>query len=87
MSAKMEDEIDVYLSRSLKNWAAKHTPPLRGKERLLRAAAELPRLYNKKNPYSVYFIALVAPQSHPWSLHPAFMCAAHSLWPWPSRLV
>lgn len=82
----MEDETDVYLSRSLKNWAAKHVPPLRSKERLLRAAAELPRLY-KKNTSSAYFFAFVASQSHPWSLHPAFMCAAHSLWPWPSRLV
>jgi len=82
----MDDEIDLYLSRSLKNWAAKHAPPLRGKERLLRGAAELPRLY-KKNSSSAYFVTFVASPSHLWSLHPAFMCAAHSLWPWPSRLV
>lgn len=29
--------MDLYLSRSLKNWAARRQPPTRGKERLLRA--------------------------------------------------
>lgn len=33
----MDDEMDLYLSRCLKNWAARYQPPLRGKERLLRA--------------------------------------------------
>ena len=33
----MDDEMDVYLSRCLKNWAARRQPPARGKERLLRA--------------------------------------------------
>jgi hypothetical protein len=33
----MDDEMDSYLSRSLKNWAARRQPPPHGKEHLLRA--------------------------------------------------
>lgn len=33
----MNDEMDLYLSRSLKNWAARHRPSPHGKDRLLRA--------------------------------------------------
>jgi hypothetical protein len=34
---EMGDEIDVYLSRNLKNWAALHRPPLEGRARLMKA--------------------------------------------------
>lgn len=33
----MDEEMDLYLSRCLKNWAARYQPPLRGKERLIKA--------------------------------------------------
>ena len=35
----MSDGWDVYLSRSLKNWASRHAPPAATRQRLLRAAA------------------------------------------------
>ena len=36
------DEMDFYLSRCVKNWAASHCPPAGGRIRLLRAAASPP---------------------------------------------
>jgi hypothetical protein len=33
----MDEEMDLYLSRCLKNWAARYQPPLHGKERLFKA--------------------------------------------------
>jgi hypothetical protein len=38
----MYDEIDVYISRYLKNWSAKYRPPADGKLRLLRSAGYPP---------------------------------------------
>ena len=38
----MNDEMDYYLSRSLKNWAAENQPPKGGRARLLSAAASPP---------------------------------------------
>jgi hypothetical protein len=35
----MYDELDFYLGRRLKNWAAEHPLPADGRERLLAAAA------------------------------------------------
>ena len=35
----MQDEIDVLLSRSLKNWAARQEPPQGGRQRLMRQVA------------------------------------------------
>jgi hypothetical protein len=37
----MDDEMDVFLSRCLKNWAAHQSPSKDGRERLLSAAAQL----------------------------------------------
>jgi hypothetical protein len=84
----MDNEFDPYLSRSLKNWVNNHPPAMRGKERLLRAAADLPRQYSKgSNSSSTHRITFVMSTPFtPWSLHPAFLCAARSLWPWPGRL-
>ena len=38
----MNDEMDYYLDRSIKNWAAKHQPPIGGRERLLDLAGSAP---------------------------------------------
>jgi hypothetical protein len=46
----MNDEIDTYLSLSLKNWAARKQPPSRGRERLLRLARNAAWLENLEAP-------------------------------------
>lgn len=38
----MNDDMDGYLSRSLKNWAAKNQPPEDSRARLLQAAGSTP---------------------------------------------
>ena len=38
----MKDELDVYLGRCMKNWAADRDPPVESRRRLLIAAASLP---------------------------------------------
>ena len=38
----MTDEMDVYLSRCIKNWASESQPPSDGRQQLLKAAALLP---------------------------------------------
>lgn len=35
----MSDGLDVYLGRSLKNWASRHAPPATARQRVLKAAA------------------------------------------------
>lgn len=39
----MRDEFDVLLSRSLKNWAARFSPPKEGRKELLQKAAQTAR--------------------------------------------
>ncbi len=36
----MDEEMDFFLSRSLKNWAAKFSPPKEARERLLQRASQ-----------------------------------------------
>ena len=38
----MDNDIDYYLSRCMKNWAAENQPPLDGRARLLKAASSPP---------------------------------------------
>ena len=38
----MTDEMDVYLSRCIKNWVAKNYPPSDGCQQLVKAASLLP---------------------------------------------
>lgn len=38
----MNDEMDAYLERCIKNWAARHQPPEDGRARLLEMAASPP---------------------------------------------
>jgi hypothetical protein len=38
MEYKVQDAMDSFISRCLKNWAAHQAPPADGKERLLQAA-------------------------------------------------
>lgn len=38
----MNDGMDVYLGRCLKNWAAYHQPPADGRRRLLQTACLMP---------------------------------------------
>ena len=38
----MKDEMDIYLGRCMKNWAADRNPPVESRGRLIRAAASLP---------------------------------------------
>ena len=37
---EMYDEMDNYVGRSLKNWAARQRPPVDGRQRLLQAASQ-----------------------------------------------
>jgi len=85
----MDNQFDPYLSRSLKNWVNNHPPSTRAKELLLRAATELPRIDKGNNTTCAHPKSLSLsspPYTYVWSLNPAFLCAARSLWPWPSRL-
>jgi hypothetical protein len=75
----MNDQMDSYLSRCLKNWAARSRPPVDGKEKLLRAAVldkraagsefySQPGYYpDPRNEYSLVPIT----QSRMWSFHMA----------------
>lgn len=45
----MESKIDIILGRILKNWVARHEPPVYGRARLLLLAAYTPR---KKRSFS-----------------------------------
>jgi hypothetical protein len=42
MGMKMNERTDIYLRRSLKNWAAFHYPPSDGRKRLLQALTSPP---------------------------------------------
>ena len=44
----MDDDLDRYLSRSLKNWAAQHPLPSDGRQRLLRRASYPPYQQQKR---------------------------------------
>ena len=61
----MKYEVDSYLSRSLKNWAARQTLPEDGRERLLRAAASTPVLLVQNERLSIFdfFIRYFAAQT------------------------
>lgn len=43
-----EREMDAYISRCLKNWAAYRQPSADGRQRLLRAASIQPELYRTR---------------------------------------
>jgi hypothetical protein len=75
----MYDEIDNYVERSLKNWAARQRPPADGRQRLLQAAPKpvlqkqnilaqlLSILFNPNDPFerNHYF-------QNEWEMGPAF---------------
>jgi hypothetical protein len=44
----MDDELDRYLGRSLKNWSAQYQPPVDGRQRLLRRASYPPYQQQKR---------------------------------------
>ena len=82
---KMNDEMDYYLARSLKNWAAKHQPPRASRSSLLQNAAYPPRspagrfvrLYSTfKNRYSNPTIVIYP--NNEWSLEPILQSRAWS---------
>jgi len=61
----MNDELDTYFSRSLKNWAARHPLPKSGRKRLLRAAAFYPIREEHEDSWSIFdvLIKFFAPQT------------------------
>lgn len=46
----MKDELDVYLGRCMKNWAADRDPPAESRRQLLKAAASLPEKQERRLP-------------------------------------
>jgi len=54
----MNDELESYLSRCLKNWTAKYRPPGDGKARLIRRAS-LPPSPDEAYPFVRYFSAFL----------------------------
>lgn len=62
----MNDDLDLYLSRCIKNWAARHPIRKDGRERLLRAAAFYPPMLENHIPWSLVdvLIKFFAPQNH-----------------------
>jgi hypothetical protein len=57
----MNDEMDIYIGRCLKNWTAKHRLPADGRRRLLERAGDAP--VKKPAPFSNFFAAF----SNRWS--------------------
>ncbi len=55
----MSDEIDIYVERNLKNWAASQRPRVDGRQRLL-IKAEKPAL-NQRNKLAQILSALIVP--------------------------
>ena len=62
----MSDDLDLYLSRSIKNLAARKPLPKEGKERLLRVAASPIPLHEQalRLPVFDFIIKYFAPQTH-----------------------
>jgi len=62
----MNDDLDFYLSRDIKNWAARHPLPKGGQERLLRAAAYISPQQEQsfRFPLVDLIIKYFAPQTH-----------------------
>ena len=64
----MNDELDLYISRQLKNWAARHPVPKDGRKRLLRAAAFSRGVREQEQSRSLSLVDVVirflAPQTH-----------------------
>jgi hypothetical protein len=80
----VQDAMDSFISRSLKNWAARQSPPSDGKERLLRAAQVPPpvkqfivriwldKLFSYKVPLRTFdddIMTVPFTQSRIWSFH------------------
>ena len=70
----MGEEMDFYLNRSLKNWAARHQPPANGRQRLLLAAARLATAKKEKDSHQMTFFqwhakmhSFSTPYSRPFS--------------------
>ena len=61
----MKYEVDSYLSKLLKNWAARQTLPEDGRERLLRAAASTPAIPEQNGRVAIFdfFIRYFAAQT------------------------
>jgi hypothetical protein len=62
----MSDELDGYISRSIKNLAARHPLPKDGRERLLRAAASSPALVEQERQFAIFdfLVKYFASQTH-----------------------
>ena len=80
----MNDEMDVYLNRYLKNWAVQLRPPADGREQLMQKAAAPPaeqemsylhallnKLLSRSTSYHPHCGYLFGPftQSRAWSFH------------------
>lgn len=66
----MNDELDIFLSRRFKNWAARHPAPKDGRKRLLRAAAFPPSDRDRHASFSLIDVVIrfLAPQTHDYQL-------------------
>lgn len=68
----MNDELDHYISRCMKNWAARYPIRKDGRERLMRAAAFSPGMVEDNLPWSLVdvLIKFFAPQNHDYQFIP-----------------
>ena len=73
----MSDDLDLYLSRQLKNWAARKPLPKDGREKLLRAAATPIPLHEQalRIPFIDFLVKYFAPQTHGYK----FVSQSHDL--------
>jgi hypothetical protein len=82
----MYGEIDDYVERSLKNWIARHQPPVDGRQHLLQAAAKatfqqrsiISRLFSLLFNPSDPFDRTIYPQSE-WEMGPASISIVSTL--------
>jgi hypothetical protein len=62
-NCEMNEEVDTYISVSLKNWAANQEPPPTGRERLLHQA-RISTLIREKSMYPKFFFTRKSLAAH-----------------------
>jgi hypothetical protein len=62
----MDDDLDVYIGRSLKNWSASQPLPAGGRRRLLRAAAG----YSEDHDRMTYLLSIWKKSTSPTTAYP-----------------
>jgi len=68
----MNDEMDFYIGRCLKNWTAKYQPPAEGRQLLLKRAAQPP--VSEQNLFSNLISTFVNRWSTPGEHYYSYQC-------------